>query len=353
MQEVRATSNPRISVNWLFSQWYDLAFFFLPIPVAAGIFLLLQSSAVTSSQFLFIALGSAFGAEQFHLGITAVYYLDKKNRDHYLGDRNRMLIFFLVPPLIFALTLIGQLLSVSMVFFIYMCWSIQHLVQQNMGILLLYHNHNRDEAIVNRKLEQMSQYAASVFFTLVFFRRVFLHDFNWLALDVVLGLSLLVMLIYCGGYLYELSRQVKEGKTFNIPAFFFWALAVCSLSPLAFLGHDFVSGFFIPVMVHWFQYIGLNYRIFDRKYSSEQTGNLQDLISPHPKLLFFVVPAVLVVSLMAIINYTQTFAPSSVVNHLLKGLVFSTAMTHYFLDAFLYRFRDSFQRETILKYLRG
>jgi hypothetical protein len=353
MQEVRASSNPRISANWLFSQWYDLAFFFLPIPVAAGLYILAQSSAVTSSQFLLLALTSAFGAEQFHLGITAVYYLDKKNRDHYLGDRNKMLIFFLAPPLIFALTLIGQMFSVALVAFIYMCWSIQHLVQQNMGILLLYHNQNRDEAIVNRKLEQLSQYTASTFFTLVFFRRVFLHDFNWLALDVVLGLSLLVMLLYCSGYLYELSRQVKEGKTFNMPAFLFWAFAVGSLSPLAFLGHDFVSGFFIPVMVHWFQYIGLNYRIIDRKYAREQTGNLQNLIWPHPKLLFFVVPAVLVVSLWGIICYAKSVAPGSVSNHLLMGLVFSVAMTHYFLDAFLYRFRDGFQRETILKYLRG
>ncbi len=353
MQEVRASSYPRVSTNWLFSQWYDLAFFFAPIPLATILFVIAQSSAVTSSQMLILALGSAFGAEQFHLGITAVNYLDKKNRDHYLADNKRKLIFFAAPVFIFALTLIGQMVSVALVFFIFIGWSIQHVVQQNMGILLLYHRQNSNEAIVNRKLELSSQYSASIFFTLVFFRHVFLANFNWPGLDGILGLSLLIALTYCSSYLYELSRQVREGKTLNLPAFVFWAFAVSSLSPLAFLGHDYASGIFIPVLVHWVQYIGLNYRIMDNKYSKSQTQNIEQLVVPYPKLLFFLVPVVFIVGLLGLTYYSKIVAPGTVPSRLLLGLVFATSMTHYFLDAFLYRFRDSFQRETVLKYMRG
>lgn len=221
MQQVSAIANTSIRYPWLYAPRYDLLFFFAPVAVALFLPALAQSSIASSSMFIFVLLTSALGAEQFHFGITSLTYFDKKNIDHYWQDPKKRRIFILFPLVIVAATMLGQFLSTALVFFIYMLWSIQHIVQQNFGILLLYHNHNKGEAVVPRKLEQWSLYATSGVFTFIFLRRVFLGDFNWFGLDFLIGLGLLVAVAFCLAYLYSLWHQIKAGAYLNMPPSYF------------------------------------------------------------------------------------------------------------------------------------
>ena len=70
---------------------------------------------------------------------------------------------------------------------IWFVWSIQHLVQQNIGILLLYHNARANEVVVNRKTETLSVQVSAVLFSLLFIRRDTLQNQSVLLLDVAIG----------------------------------------------------------------------------------------------------------------------------------------------------------------------
>jgi hypothetical protein len=348
MQQLATHYNPPVRWHWLLGRKQDLYFFFLPIPFAFLLYFLAHTSTVAQSVILAAFISTGLGAEKMHLSITWFCYLDKENRDHYLSSKVKTRIFFVVPLLIIALTIAVQLVSPLIVIFITMAWTIQHVLQQNVGILLLYHNKDTGEAIVDRKLETRTQYAAGAFFCLVFFQRALILNTNIVALQVLTAIAFAWMASLFVFYLLELRRQIKDGAHLNASAFAFWLYSCFHLYPLAFMGTSYSEGYLISLFVHWCQYIGLNYNLVKKKYTNTRTGSLP---IQKPLLLFFGFAAVLMTAL-----YFGQFYPldsSGLLKQLLIGFISAMAMCHYFLDGFIYRFRDPFQRATILPFLRA
>jgi hypothetical protein len=50
--------------------------------------------------------------------------------------------------------------------------------------------------------------------------------------------------------------------------------------------------------------------------------------------------------------YFSNMAPDESLRNILAGLVMAGSLVHYFQDAFIWRFREQFQRETILPYIK-
>ena len=172
---------------WMFGRQYDVCFFFISFLVGL-LFFQLTKPFITSSNVILISLiATAFGLGPFHQGATWFAYLDSQNRAHWKEHSVKRLVFFLGPVVIFVLSLIAVFYWPGLLVMTWILWSIQHLVQQNVGILLLYHNYKAGEAIVNRQIEVASQQMSAIFFTLILF---------WRTLSLAVSIPMFKILIY-------------------------------------------------------------------------------------------------------------------------------------------------------------
>lgn len=287
----------------------------------------------------------------FHQGATWFHFLDKKNREQYLGIPENRRHFIYYPALLFLLTIAGQFVSPEATALIYILWSLNHAVQQNIGILLLYHNPKAGEAVVDRKVELFSQRSAAIFFSLLFCDRVFFnHSFKEPFWYLAIALFGLVALFSAGEYCWSLFKMIKQGKSLNVPAFCFWLMSVFYLVPFALLGKDYFEALFIPLILHWMQYVGLNYYLVGEKYKEER---LSLLPSAKPIPLFLCSSMFFVILLTGLVLVGNAVGDDLIVRKVLVGVTLGLGMVHYYLDGRIWRFREAYARENILPFLVG
>ena len=223
--------------------------------------------------------------------------------------------------------------------------TVQHLTQQNVGILLLYHNSG--EAVVPRPLESRTLQIPAIMFTGLYLAHTFLQRALLIQLaEICIALCLLL----CCNYLWHLYQEAQKGGRVNLSAVCFWLLSTWVFLPLAFCNVDFFTGMMIPVFVHWCHYLGLNYILVARKYAAENSSSTS---TKRPIVLFFVICFAIAAIVTVAADFSYFFRTTvSLTKSILNGFVLGFAFVHYFQDAFIWRFRDPFQRQSILPYLK-
>jgi len=332
------------------SREFDLLWYFAPLLVAGLASILLQQQVFVAPGLLFLFVVNAFGIGPMHQGPTWFFYFDKKNNAHWAEERQRQIVYYVGPVLVFIATVMLALWAPGLGLALTTLWGIQHFIQQNFGMVMLYHNKNGNEAIASRSVLSRSLWTPAIFFVSIFFYRVLFpgQSSPW-AIGVFTVLGLLA-LYDVTRYVLDLRKQVSAGARINAPAMMFWAVSVLYFLPFTWPGQRVESVFLIPGTMHWCQYIGLNLLLVRHKYEeSERKGDLP-----------FSVSAVL---LMAILCFgclfffllthglKMTFAPDSFNFRLLLGMAVGMSNVHYYQDAFLWRFREQFQRESIMPFL--
>lgn len=106
----------------------------------------------------------------------------------------------------------------------------------------------------------------------------------------------------------------------------------------------------IPSLLHWLQYIGLNYVMVKRKYSDEQAkylpfGNLNGVQS------LTIVCAVILFFQYGIFLFCLNRWPQENLMHMWSACFLGTGLVHYLLDGFIWKFREPFIRQAMLPYL--
>ncbi len=343
----------RLEYPWMFGRTYDLLFFFLPVFFGIACFSLWRYTSLGSSAIWTILLLEAFGAGAFHWGPTWFAYFDKKNREYWNTQPVKMAVFYFGPPIVMTVSILGNVYYPWLITLVTMLWALQHLIQQNVGILLLYHNQGRGEAIVDRTTEMRSQQVPAIFFAAIFYWRSFFGAPQNALCAFIGGTLLICAAYYVGRYIYLFSKQVREGATINVPALGFWVLSVLAFLPFAFFGKQFDDSFLIPVTMHWFNYIGLNYMLVRNKYASGETSEENRINLPKfsPLALFFITCGMGVLTLAIIKSTVHMQGASPLMTQIIAGVYLGTANSHYLLDAFLWRFREEHARKTILPFL--
>ncbi len=340
-----------ITTPWLSSARNDLAFFFAPAFVAILMTSLFRHDAVVNSPLLLFVILQGFSLGPFHQGLTWFHYFDKENLEQYSAQKN-FFWAFCAPVLVIAFAAVAYWFSPPFLLCIYVMWTIQHIAKQNVGILLLYHNHERNEAIVPRQIEARSVESSAALFSFLFLNG-FIAQSGWIALAVH---SLIALLIFEVMWLMvrfalSLKHQVRvEHKSLNGPALVFWMISCLAFIPFA-LAKDYGQGLFVALVMHWFQYIGLNAMLVRRKYSTAAAKSM--LIVGKPALLFFSVGLLFAVVALPV----QAFAlngidPNQWQLRILAGVVYGMTLSHYLLDAFIWRFREPFNRTAFLRHLK-
>lgn len=335
--------------GWLYNRNSDIVMFVVPFFATIALCMLVEAHMVawvTPLLILFVIepiIGSLHGSA------TWLHYLDHKNLGWYGGTRKRVFLYLVAPVLVFAATVIGDLLSPTLVFFAYCAWTIQHLTQQNIGILLLYRKPG--DAQVSRTLEARSLQLAAASFGIAYFCRLAMApngDHPMPLVATVFAINSAIALVY----MKALRDQMRAGNTLNLSALIFWMIGLFMWIPLLAGPANFYLAVFLPLMVHWCQYIGLNWKLMNSKYNvAENRANVMG--GKFPPMWTFAIFCTVYVGAIYLSAQVQETSPNPRLVHTLQTIVMALGMAHYFQDAFIWRFREPFLRETVLPYVRG
>lgn len=351
---------------WMASRNFDLFWYFLPIFVAIAASALINLFPAMGTGLLFLLLINAFGVGPAHQGPTWFFYFDKKNREHWTADNKRFFFYFVAPILVFVASVAMQVVQPGLAFAITTVWGVQHFVQQNFGMTLLYHNKNGNEAVPERNLLLRSYWVPALFFISMFGYKIASNPIGKIASAggmlpelpptkpmetwavVFFSIFGLVALGTVVQYVLSIRKQVLAGARINAPALMFWLVGVLYYVPLIFPWERIETALLIPGTMHWFQYIGLNVILAKQKYKSEERKS--DI--PCGALILMTALCVGSTLLFVLTRGTQlTFELNSTPFLLLLGVYFGLSNVHYYQDAFFWRFREKFQRESIMPYL--
>ncbi len=335
--------------GWLFGRNHDLVYFYLPILVY-----LAAMSCLNSKILLLSAVGAFVYYEvfmplgPFQTGATFIHYFDKRNQSRFFGSWKNIGLYIIAPIIIYALSVFSMVYLAGLFAFIYIIWTVQHLTQQNVGMLLLHRDGLGKDAAVSKTLEARTQQIPAVLFSCVFLERQF--HFPQPIVSACFAATLCITVLACVVYLSKLYDEAKNGATINASATMFWFVSVWFFLPMGFFGDNLLTASLLPRLVHWTQYIGLNYLLVKRKYRAET--NKKYFPSAHPVLVYFVLCTAMAIFVQSIDYYRYVPSTPLFWQTWLPGVVFGFSTVHYFQDALIWRFRHQYNREAILPFLK-
>lgn len=345
MQLLQQESNLRFKFTWLVSARADLSFFLLPVLAAAGLYLLLQNPAVARSAVLSLLILQGLGSGPFHIGNTWFQLENKILSNHILGTGYRRISLILGLLAIVVLSCWAMYYVPQLITALFMATSIHHMLRQNAGILLLYHNHGQ-ECVVSKPLEASTLHKAAWLFALLYLTRFEPEGSwqHWLVLSASIAMSF-ALLVSIKSYISDLLDQAKTGLPINCSALLFWAVSIVFFSPIAFLGKDYNQALLIPLVMHWCQYIAINWIIASRRQAASG--------SKSPVFAKFTLISLLATVLVLSIGYANaSIIANGWLSRVAAGLLIGISFIHYLQDAYLWRFRDPVIRQHFLPYLK-
>ncbi len=362
----------RVTAPWLWDARRDVAFFFAPACISIVAVTLFKQNAVINSPFLLFLILQGFALGPFHQGLSWFQFFDKANFREYKSPTNFWWAFG-APLLLIAVSTVAYWFSPPAVVFAYVVWTIQHIAKQNIGVLLLYHNHDREEAIVPRDIEARSIETSAALFSFLFLNGA-ISQTGWVAMAVhlliaVLSIEFLSLIVRFGRSLWH--QVYVEGKSLNALSLCLWTVSCLAFLPFA-MAKDYAQGLFVALVIHWFQYVGINALLVQRKYAGASTrlfgetnrlsgdtsrlsGDARKLVIAGNQPALLLCAAGLLFALVSMPVQASTLGGVNQNNWILRllvGMVYGMTLSHYCLDAFIWRFREPFNREAILRYLK-
>lgn len=355
------TSEKILVYPWMASRNFDLLWYFAPILVAIAATYLIQYVPYFGTGLLMLFVANAFGVGPAHQGPTWFFYFDKRNRAYWAENKKRIFIYYVAPVMVFVLSILLAVYIPALSLTIMALWGIQHFIQQNFGITLLYHNKNNNEAIPDRDLLLRSLWTPAILFSTMFFYHVLFGpalatvDPKVLSpavisagANVIFVLLGLLAIFDVSRVLLSLRKQVAGGARINVPAFMFWVVSVLYFVPYVLPGQKLETVNLINGTMHWFQYIGLNMILIEQKYAGEERK--RDI----PCGAFLLMAILCIGSTLFFLldrGVQQTFPIDSFNWRVLMGVYIGLANVHYYQDAFFWKFREKFQRDSIMPFL--
>jgi hypothetical protein len=196
-----------------------------------------------------------------------------------------------------------------------------------------------------------TQHWTAIAFSLLFVRRLMPHNHVYeLSLQALIAVSSIVAVVFVVQYIGSLRRQARAGATINLPALFFWIGSALFILPTSFVGSEMREALLIPQMVHWFQYVGLNFVLVSRKYKAGATST--ELPMAKPIAFFLLTGATVAAAMMLGYWIVDVQAVKGTALNLIVGALYGIGFAHYWQDAFIWKFREPFNRQMMLPFLK-
>ncbi|MBI4064010.1 MAG: hypothetical protein HY401_06880 [Elusimicrobia bacterium] len=281
-----------------------------------------------------------------HFGATWLFYLDSDHRAYFHTKRT---LFFYIPGMLVGFSiLLAYLGKFEWIQIITYWFSGFHVMKQSTGLANLY----RFRAGISSRWDRLIDEAAILgVSTYCLFKRCQIRTdfgYEYIFQTPLAGLviraaeaALLACLILWAAKSFGRFKSHGAGA---LPLFLINSASLALFLPFVYV-NNFVDAFMASLMGHYAQYLGLTWLIQHQKYRS--TLGTRGQSSP---ILAFLSQNVSAMA-MVLLGYGVFVTACSVYSPLFPAIGLTWA--HFFVDRYLFRFRDPYIRAAILPYLKG
>ncbi len=123
----------------------------------------------------------------------------------------------------------------------------------------------------------------------------------------------------------------------SVPALLFWAVFVLAWVPAAFVT-NFFNAFLLPLTIHWFQFIGFNSVLVERKAEADRNSLPESTKPAFPPVAALQTICFTYMTLFIVIDLACHSNLTVIMKVIGLGVLAELAMCHYMLDTFIWRF---------------
>lgn len=280
-----------------------------------------------------------------HFGSTWSFYLDRVNLAHF---RRNPWIYFVAPAALVLSSIALAALSLGQVIvlitYVFSGW---HVMKQNTGFANLYRSRIGLLERWDRRVDNLAILSASIFCLAA---RLVRYDDGWLSAGMsqtyafqglvgVLGLIAGGALLVWGVVTFQRWRRLGREV---LPLFFFTLAAIAMFLPFITV-ERFPDAFFASLAGHYVQYMCLVWVIGARKYNDSTIEKYGSLFLARMSQSVFKLGGVLLL-------YSYFVGVGSMLSPLFPAIGLTWA--HFFVDRYLFRFRDQHVRVALSPFLR-
>lgn len=330
---------PARTSSWIVNPGFDLSLFVLPIFVSLAYGVAANnygSVATVGNGLIYVLLGLT------HFGSTWSFYFDRVNLRHFAENK---WVFYYIPVCIFGtaivLTLIGRTEWLAIITY---WFSGFHVMKQSSGFVALYRSRLGIFGAFDRKLDNWTVTAASTY--CLFARFEHRTDFGYEAIlqtpvaAAAFVVFRIVLVLLLAVWLFRAVKRISQHGRAALPITLGSVASIVMFTPFLYMD-DMQSAFMTNLTGHYTQYLGLVWMINRRKYTS-------DALSRHGSTFLSAISQNFLYLMLVLVGYAVVISACSAVTPVFIGLMW----IHFFVDRYLFRFRDPFVRESLLPYLK-
>ena len=302
------------------------------IPILYLVLSKLNESMFLPTLILFLFLG------ELHFGSTYGFFFDKNYRSQF---KNKTYIYLIMPILILLFCVfIGYYFSISSILFLILLFNFFHVNRQSVGVFRLF-NKLHDKKI--KLIFEIFVYFFSFGFCLVgllkfvFKSEIFLNYESQIFIfsNILIFISILFLIL-----LMYLKEKIVLDSIFT------YLTGVLIFYPV-FLTNNLIEVFAMGVGMHYIQYIGLTWSIFQRK--SQQNISPDKNFNYFANLRNIIIILIVYASLMILCSNLNLSLNEEKIGIYLIPVFFQ--LIHFYIDMFIWRFSDNHTRENLIPFL--
>ncbi len=281
---------------------------------------------------LFLFLG------ELHFGSTYGFFFDKNYRSQF---KNNIYIYLVMPILILLFCVfIGFYFSISAVLFLILLFNFFHVNRQSIGVFRLFNKLNDKK--FKLIFETLIYFFSFGFCLIGLLKFVFKSElfFNYQVQIFIISNFLILLSLFVLILLMFLKERIV------LDCIFTYLTGILIFYPV-FLTDNLIEVFAMGVGMHYIQYIGLTWSIFQRKS--------QRNVSPDKNLNYFaklrnIVIILFIYSILMILcsNLNLNYNDEKIGIYLIPVFF---QLIHFYIDMFIWRFSDNHTRENLIPFL--
>ena len=312
----------------IFSRLADILLLKLPIylPILYGLILYNFNSYENLLVFITLLL-----LAEPHFGATWPFFLNNKNQNYILENKLNLIIF---PILITFISIFLFFYFKNFFYLIFLIFNFFHVTRQSVGITKLFVK-NKDELEFHTLSIIVFGFIFLVVAVLRFYLNLRLINDNLLIFNVIVLSTISILLLY-NFIKYKVSENAYTLIT-----------GILIFYPICFVDKP-VHGIIMGVTMHYIQYLALTYKVSLRRLNDENQF-LESKIFDKNYLIVIIFYGIV----MAILSLSNTQNIIDVNISYLLFIPLTGQMLHFYLDSFLWKFREEHHRNVTLKYLKG
>ena len=265
-----------------------------------------------------------------HFGATWPFFLGKANHENIIKEK---VIYIAIPLLIIVYSLFGFFYFNSFYLLLFFAVNVFHVARQSYGICNIYSDNKQE----TKFQELLIYFYNSAFFAVAIFRwyiPIITGEDNILLLNLVAITSITFVSIF---YI------LKFGFSNNFLTFL---TGIILFYPMCFAAKP-IHGILMGAGMHYAQYIVLTYKVTSER-KMENKSLKESGFNGYSNASFFLI----IISyglIMGLMSLTKGLEDQMLKNLIIIPLI--GQLLHFYLDAVLWRFRDSHNRKVTLRHL--